>query len=78
MFIYNRVILRFECKKISRDVLDNDKDFLISFYCGDDSMMIYQKANADLNIQGGKYLEKTKQKNDKTGKYYNTKDLFIG
>ncbi len=41
MFIYNRVILRYECKMISRNTQDNDKDFLLSFYCGDDTLMVY-------------------------------------
>ena len=77
-FIYNRVILRFVCRMISKNKIDNSKKFIISFFCGDDTIMIYLQAERNSGIKGGKFLEKSKYKNDQTGKYYTTKDLFMG
>ena len=40
-FIYNRVTLRFICRLISKYEEDNLKTFLVSYFCGDDSINIY-------------------------------------
>lgn len=40
-FIYDRVILRFTCKMVSKYEDDNDKTFLLSFFCDDDTLMVY-------------------------------------
>jgi hypothetical protein len=77
-FIYNRVILRFICRMISKNEIDSSKKFVLSFYCGDDSIMIYLQPERNSGIQGGKFLEKRKYKNDLTQKYYTTNDLFMG
>ncbi len=45
MFMYSRVILRFNCKIISRIEEDNQKEFILSFFCGDDTIMIYLLPN---------------------------------
>jgi len=45
---------------ISRNKEDNDKEFLLSFFCGDDSLMIFLKNNIPLNIHGRKFLERSK------------------
>lgn len=39
----------------------------MSFYCGDDSLMFYLQAERNSGIQGGKYLERKRYKNDMTG-----------
>ncbi len=77
-FIYNRVILRFVCRMISTNKEDNLKQFILSFSCGDDNIMIFLKTGRNSGIQGGKFLEKNKYKNDNTGKYYCMKDLYMG
>jgi hypothetical protein len=40
-FIYNRVVLRFLCRKISPDYIDQEKQFHLSFYCANDSLAIF-------------------------------------
>ena len=65
--MYNRVILRFQCKKISNDKSENNKNFLLQFYCGDDTLSIYLKTKKNSGIIDGKYLEQNKYKNDLNG-----------
>lgn len=77
-FIYNWVILRFECRLISKNQDDNDKRFLISYYCGDDSLMIFLMNERNCGYDGGKFLEKQKYKNDDNGEFIKPQDLFIG
>ena len=50
-FIFNRVVLKFICRKISKDPIDNEKVFLMSFYCGDDSIMLYLKTDKNSGIK---------------------------
>jgi hypothetical protein len=38
MFAEDRFILRFECRLLSEIKDSNDKTFIISFYCGDDTI----------------------------------------
>lgn len=63
-FLYNNVILRFDCRMISKNEDDYDKRFLISFFCEDDSIMIYLKTDKNSGIDSGKFLERGKYKND--------------
>lgn len=77
-FIFSRVILRFECRMISKFEDDNDKKFLLSFYCGDDKLMVYLMNERNSGYDSGKFLEKQKYKNGETGRYFKPQDLFIG
>lgn len=77
-FIYNRVILRFVCRKISGFAEDDLKRFLLSFYCGDDSLMLYLQTDRNSGIINGKYLERSKYKNEESGDYFKMADLFMG
>ena len=77
-FIYSRVILRFVCRKIGPFADDNIKKFLLSFYCGDDSLMLYLQTERNSGVLNGKYLERQKYKNDVTGEYFKMSDLYMG
>lgn len=77
-FIYNRVILRFVCRKISSFPEDLLKRFLLSFYCGDDTLMLYVQTDRNSGILNGKYLERSRYKNDESGEYISMADLHMG
>lgn len=49
---------------ISKNEEDFDKKFIISFFCEDDSLMIYLKKEKNSGFDGGKFLERGKYKND--------------
>ncbi len=61
---------------ISESKDDNDRNFLISFYCGDDTIQIYQNADKNSGIWGGKFSERQKYKKD--DRYLEEKDFQIG
>src|SRR3569833_1706299 len=71
-------ILRFEAKLISTEADDENRKFLISFYCGDDSIQVYEVCDKNSGRVGGKFLEKKKHNNPVTKDYYQEKDFLIG
>lgn len=68
-FLYNRVILRFECRLVNSNQEDSEKKFLFSYYCGEDQLMIFLINERNSGFQGGKFLEKQRYRNDDTGQY---------
>ena len=77
-FIFNRVVLRFLCRKISSEQIDQERQFHLSFYCANDSLAIFVQSNRNSGIINGKYLEKSAYKNDQNGQYYKMSDLYVG
>ena len=71
-------ILRFEAKVVSTEPDDESRDFIISFYCGDDSIQVYEVCDKNSGRIGGKFMEKKKHKNPITQNYYEEKDFLIG
>lgn len=71
-------ILRFESKLISPDPDDENRQFLISFYCGDDKIIIHEICDKNSGRIGGKFMDKKKHKNPITSNYYEEKDFLIG
>lgn len=78
MFNEDQYILRFEARLLSENREDNDRKFILNFYCGDDNIQVYLVTERNSGIQGGKYLEKAPHNNPITGKPYSEKDLQIG
>lgn len=71
-------ILRFESKLISTELDDENRKFLISFFCGDDTVQVYEVADKNSGRVGGKFLERKKHNNPVTKDYYTEKDFLIG
>lgn len=78
MFKQDMHILRFEAKLISTEMDDETRNFIISFYCGDDTVQVYEVCDKNSGRLGGKFLEKKKHKNPVTNDYYIEKDFLIG
>jgi len=70
--------LRFEAKVISTEPDDENRKFIISFYCGDDTIQVYEVCDKNSGRMGGKFMERKKHKNPVGGNYYEEKDLLIG
>lgn len=70
--------MRFEARLISEVREENTRRFIISFYCGDDTIQVYQTSERNSGIWGGKFLERSRQKNPLTNEYYNEKDFQLG
>lgn len=71
-------ILRFEAKVISTEPDDENRKFIISFYCGDDTIQVYEVCDKNSGRMGGKFMERKKHKNPVTQQYYVEKDFLIG
>ena len=71
-------ILRFNAKLVSTEPDDETREFIISFYCGDDSVLVYEVCDKNSGRIGGKFMERKKHKSPTTKAYYAEKDFLIG
>ena len=71
-------ILRFNAKLISPVPSDEERKFILSYYCKDDSIQIYEIADRNSGRQSCKFLERKRMKNPYTNNYYSEKDLLVG
>ena len=78
MFSMDSVILKFESRLISENKEDNIRKFIVSFYCGDDSIQVYEQADRNSGIWAGKFLERRQHKNLLNNQYYNARDFKLG
>jgi hypothetical protein len=78
MFKQDMHILRFEAKLISTEPDDESRKFMVSFYCGDDTVQVYEICDKNSGRIGGRFMERQKQNNPDTGKYYIEEDFKIG
>lgn len=78
MFKQDMHILRFNSKLVSTEPDDESRSFIISFYCGDDTIQVYEVCDKNSGRIGGKFMERKKHKNPVTTTYYAEKDFLIG
>mmetsp|Transcript_29457 Transcript_29457/g.44637 ORF Transcript_29457/g.44637 Transcript_29457/m.44637 type:complete len:293 (-) Transcript_29457:25-903(-) len=78
MFKQDMHVLRFESQLISTEPDDETRRFIISFYCGDDTIQIYEICDKNSGRIGGRFMERKKQTNPTTNRYYNEKDFILG
>jgi len=71
-------ILRFNAKLVSTEPDDETREFIISFYCGDDTIQVYEVCDKNSGRIGGKFMERKKHRTPVTGGYYAEKDFLIG
>jgi hypothetical protein len=71
-------ILRFDAKLVSTEPDDENRKFIIAFYCGDDTIQVYEVCDRNSGRQGGKFLERKNFKHPSKGTYYSEIDLAIG
>jgi EF-hand domain-containing protein 1 len=78
MFKQDMHILRFDAKLISTEPDDESRKFIISFYCGDDTIQVYEICDKNSGRIGGKFMERKKHNNPVNKEYYIEKDFLIG
>lgn len=78
LFTNDQYTMRFEARMISEQKEDNVRKFIIAFFCGDETVMVYQNANKNSGIWGGKFMER--KRHEKTGeeRYIQDKDFQVG
>ena len=77
-FKKDKHILRFLAKMISSNPSNEERGFLISFFCGDETVQIFEIAGKNSGRESGKFLERQRIRNPYTHKYYTEKDFSIG
>lgn len=70
MFKQDMHILRFNSKMVSTEPDDESRSFIISFYCGDDTIQVYEVCDKNSGRIGGKFMERKKHRNPVTSAYY--------
>lgn len=78
MFKQDMHTLRFQALLVSTEPDDETRLFIVSFYCGNDTIQIYEVCDKNSGRIGGAFMERKKQTNPVTGKYYTEKDFLIG
>jgi len=78
MFKQDMHVLRFEAQLVSTEPDDETRRFIVSFYCGDDTIQIYEVCDKNSGRIGGRFMERKKQENPVSGKYYTEKDFLLG
>lgn len=78
MFKQDMHILRFNAKLVSTEPDDENREFIISFYCGDDTIQVYEVCDKNSGRIGGKFMERKTHKNPVSGRNFEEKDFLIG
>jgi hypothetical protein len=76
LFTNDQYVLRYEARMISENRDENDRKFIVSFFCGDDTIQVYQNADKNSGVWGGKFMERKKQNIE--GRYMVDTDFQIG
>jgi EF-hand domain-containing protein 1 len=78
MFKQDMHILRFNAKLVSTEPDDESRTFIISFYCGDDTIQVYEVCDKNSGRIGGRFMERKKQRSEVSNNYYTERDFTIG
>jgi hypothetical protein len=78
MFKQDMHVLRFNAKLVSTEPDDESRTFIVSFYCGDDSILVYETCDKNSGRIGGPFMKRKKQVNPISNKYYQERDFMIG
>ncbi|GAB4821744.1 hypothetical protein N2152v2_008790 [Parachlorella kessleri] len=81
----DRIVLRFLCRLLDGsgyrlNNIDRERRFVLSYFCADDTLSVFEPPVPNSGIMGGKYLERMKAPKPQAaaGTYYKEQDLFAG
>jgi hypothetical protein len=78
MFKQDMHVLRFEAQLVSSEPDDETRQFIVSFYCGDDTIQVYEVCDKNSGRIGGRFMERKKQTNPVTQRNYIERDFVLG
>jgi EF-hand domain-containing protein 1 len=78
MFKSDMHVLRFNARLVSTEPDDECRTFIISYYCGNDTIQVYEVCDKNSGRIGGPFIQRQKQKNPSNGSYYLESDFLIG
>merc|ERR1711985_136490 len=71
-------ILRFECRCANGQVEDEDRKFIIGYFCANDTVACWELRQRNSGFAEGKFAERGRKKNAQTGDWYKPHDFFVG
>lgn len=74
----DKIVLRFSADMNTKDTLDKQRNFVISYFYVDNTFSVYEKYLINSGLPGGKYLERTQIKKPDGRSNYNSEDLALG
>jgi len=78
MFKQDMHVLRFNAKLVSTEPDDESRTFIVSFYCGDDTILVYETCDKNSGRIQGRFMKRKRQTNPVSCAYYTEKDFMIG
>ena len=78
MFKSDKHILRFSARLISQIPSDAERNFLISFFARDQTILVFEIAEKNSGRTTAKFMERKNHRNPYTNKYYTEKDFIYG
>ena len=63
---------------ISQNKDEHNRKFIISFFAGDDTIQVYQSADKNSGIWGGKFLQRKRHEHKTEDRYLQDSDFQIG
>lgn len=72
------ILLRWLAKFKTPSELDEERTFIITYYMATDTVQVFENFQRNSGFIGGKFLERSKQVNVLTGKYFHPRDFQIG
>jgi len=71
-------ILRFEARCANGQVEDEDRKFIIGYFCANDTVACWELRQRNSGFAEGKFAERGRKRNPYTGEWYKAHDFFVG
>jgi len=71
-------VLRFVGNFSDPEPQDIHRSFIVSYFLADDTISVFEKQQRNSGFNGGKFIQRTKLKNNQTGQYFKPADFQVG
>jgi len=75
---YDKTALRFLGKLVSQHPEDQERRFIIEFFLSNDTIRVYEQSMRNSGFVAGKFLDRMRCKNSKTGEWFKPGEFFVG
>ena len=67
-----------KCFAVQPAWVDRDRKFILTFYLANDTMQIFESFERNAGFVAGKFADRQRYKNERTGEWFHPRDLFVG
>jgi len=75
---FDGLMMRFLARFKNPQPEDRERQFIITFFLANDTLSVFEKFTRNSGFIGGKFLERTRIKNEVTGEYFKPTDFYVG